>query len=314
MERILLDNAYEAWKSAYNYHLLILKGYFNLGNKKGLVASLHNAVELYLKQALLDANDYSVAWVYSTKTKNKAQLQLDYLNSNSLNSFFMNLTPQELLDFRSIEFSQLIGNKNYIFMGISDIGDLDKEKYKKALSTLQELRNNETHFYINEPEYLNEKEFILLWRFMAIFYNLIEKKGYLPFEVIHASHGEFRECDYRFRITTDYRCSDNFSYKSILEQNKYYKIILERLPKIRCFTGDARMSDIDNLSWEVWRFGKGSKFSLAGAEEIEDYRLILSIMKSYGMIRIIITNPQEYHDKISDDWEFSTDYTVEITI
>lgn len=72
------------------------------------------------------------------------------------------------------------------------------------------------------------------------------------------------------------------------------------------------MSDIDNLSWEVWRFGKGSKFSLAGFEEIEDYRLILSIMKNYKMIRIIISNRRENYDEFSDEWEFSADYTVEI--
>ena len=72
------------------------------------------------------------------------------------------------------------------------------------------------------------------------------------------------------------------------------------------------MSDIDNLSWEVWRFGKGSKFSLTGFEEIEDYRLILSIMKNYKMIRIIISNRRENYDEFSDEWEFSADYTVEI--
>lgn len=311
MEKILLANAYEAWKKAYYYHHLILSGFFTLGNKKGLVASLHNAVELYIKQAMLDANDYSVAWVYNTKTKEKAQLQLDYLNSNDLNSFFMNLSSTELSDFRSIEFSQLI-EKKYIFLSVNDVDDVDAIKYKKALNTLQMLRNNETHFYINEIGYLNEEEFISLWEFMKEFYRLMAKKGYLPFETISSSQGDFKEYDGRYSIATDYRCNVNFTYKSVLERNPIYKTIIERLSKIRCFTGDARMSDIDNLSWEVWKFEKGSKFSLAGFEEIENYCLILSIMKTYGMIRILVSNSKEYYDESSAEWEFSADYTVEI--
>lgn len=313
MEKILLANAYEAWKKAYYYHHLILSGFFTLGNKKGLVASLHNAVELYIKQAMLDTNDYSVAWVYSTKTRDRAQLQLDYLNSNDLNSFFMNLSSTDLSAFRSIEFSQLIEKNKYIFLSVEGVDGIDEKRYKEALNILQILRNNETHFYINEIEYLNEEEYITLWEFMKEFYRLIAKKGYLPFETISSSQGDFKEYDDRYSITTDDRCNVTFTYKSVLQHNAKYKTTIERLSKIHCFTGDARMSDIDNLSWEVWRFGKGSKFSLAGFEEIEDYRLILSLMKTYEMIRITITNHQEYYDENSDEWEFPVDYTVEIT-
>jgi|GEM_PF-450481 len=310
MDKILLDNAYEAWSKAYFYHHKILSGFFSLGNKKGLVASLQNAVELYLKQVMLDENDHAVAWIQKVNTEHKAELQLNYLRANDLNSFFSSCSADDVNEFYSIEFNNLI-NGRYKHL-LLEVDETEKEEYKEALKLLKELRNAETHFYIDEVRYLTEKEFIILWRFMAVFYNLIEKKGYLPFEVIHASQGEFRASDYRFRITTDFRCNESFTYKSILEQNKYYKIILERLSKIRCFTGDARMSDIDNLSWEVWRFGKGSKFSLAGFEEIEDYRLILSIMINYEMIRIIISNRRENYDEFSDEWEFSADYTIEI--
>ena len=60
MKQILLDNAYEAWKNAILYHDKIKKGYSTLEYQKGFVSSLHNAVELFLKQIMLNNNDHDV--------------------------------------------------------------------------------------------------------------------------------------------------------------------------------------------------------------------------------------------------------------
>ena len=45
--QILLDNAYESWRNALYYHDQIMKGIASLGNQKGFVSSLHNAIELF---------------------------------------------------------------------------------------------------------------------------------------------------------------------------------------------------------------------------------------------------------------------------
>lgn len=59
--QILLNNAYEAWKSAIYYHDRIEKGFTTLEFQKGFVSSLHNSVELFLKQIMLDNKDHDVA-------------------------------------------------------------------------------------------------------------------------------------------------------------------------------------------------------------------------------------------------------------
>ena len=60
-KKILLDNAYESWMDATEYATMILDGVSTLGYKKKFVASLHNAVELFIKQIMLDSCDYRVA-------------------------------------------------------------------------------------------------------------------------------------------------------------------------------------------------------------------------------------------------------------
>ena len=108
MKQILLENAYEAWKNAISYHDKIQNGYSSLEYQKGFVSSLHNAVELFLKQIMLNNNDYTVARVGNVKSLNDAKLQLDYYNANDLNLYFSTLPSLELDKFYSIEFSHLI--------------------------------------------------------------------------------------------------------------------------------------------------------------------------------------------------------------
>ena len=152
MKQILLENAYEAWKNAISYHDKIQNGYSSLEYQKGFVSSLHNSVELFLKQIMLNKNDHEVAWIGKVKSKEDAQLQLDYYNSKDLNEFFSNLSSCKLNKFYSIEFGNLI-NKIY---NLITINETDKNDFTTALKSLQSLRNNETHFYINENNYLSD--------------------------------------------------------------------------------------------------------------------------------------------------------------
>ena len=176
MKQILLDNAYESWKNAIICHDRIENGFSTLQYQKGFVSSLHNAVELFLKQIMLNNNDYSIATVKNVKDESDAQLQLDYFKATDLNTFFDNLSLDKLNKFYSIEFNQLI-EKIYKLL---DIDDSLKNDFTNALKVLQKLRNNEMHFYINETGYLSEDNFCHLHNFMIIFYNAIGSKKLFP--------------------------------------------------------------------------------------------------------------------------------------
>lgn len=53
MKHILQDNALESWAMAIKYSNFILNGKATLQYRKQFVSSLHNAVELFVKQLML---------------------------------------------------------------------------------------------------------------------------------------------------------------------------------------------------------------------------------------------------------------------
>lgn len=63
MKHILQDNALESWTMAIKYSNFILNGKATLQYRKQFVSSLHNAVELFIKQLMLDNNDHRVCSV-----------------------------------------------------------------------------------------------------------------------------------------------------------------------------------------------------------------------------------------------------------
>ena len=56
MKGILEDNANEAWSKAIVDCDDILEGRTTLGYRKSFVAHLHNSIELYIKQYMLNTN------------------------------------------------------------------------------------------------------------------------------------------------------------------------------------------------------------------------------------------------------------------
>ena len=102
--QILLNNAYEAWKSAIYYHDRIEKGFTTLEFQKGFVSSLHNSVELFLKQIMLDNKDHDVATLRNVKEEDDALLQLKYIRADDLNQFFFGCSVEQLDKFFSIEY------------------------------------------------------------------------------------------------------------------------------------------------------------------------------------------------------------------
>ena len=311
MEQILLDNAYEAWENAIYYHSCIIKGFFTLGNKKGFVSSLHNAVELFLKQIMLNEKDTDVAWVGKIKSKEEAQLQLDYYNATDLNEYFSQLSSEELNKYSSIEYSKLLEKVNKLI----SVDDKDKKDFKDALKKLKDLRNNETHFYINDKEYLKEDDFLSLCRFMVLFYNIINEKGLFPTIKFDATDGQVTNRDYRYVFDDDF-CDKNFAYMDTLKKNKYYKVVIEYITAHKDYNGDAEVSDVENLAWIVCydesRKTSKERFCRVNFKEQEKYRKVISLMKKYGIIEITQSEINEYHNETSGEWEFEQLYHVKI--
>lgn len=217
MKQILLDNAYEAWKNAILYHNKIESGYSTLEYQKGFISSLHNAVELFLKQIMLNNNDHNVAWIGKVKSKNDAKLQLDYYNATNLNNYFSKLSNCDLNKYYSIEFGKLIGK---VYKLIS-VDERDKSDFKTALNTLQSLRNNETHFYINENNYLSESDFCILHNFMIVFYNAVVPKIFNQYTIIDFSDPQKYNLISQYKIMEiSFTTLTRFSYVDSLKANK----------------------------------------------------------------------------------------------
>lgn len=206
MKRVLLDNAYEAWAMAIKYCHLLKEGIATLPFQKQFVSSLHNAVELFMKQMMIDAGDHDVASVRKIKTLDDAQLALRYMTETDLNKFFSSLSSQELDKFSSIEFNLLIDKHSKIIRG-----GINGQSLKTELKLLQELRNNETHFLINESNFLSDTDFQTLHNFMITFYDVIKAAEFMPF------WGEvFGEDE---RLVFKGSALSTFSYKGALQQS-----------------------------------------------------------------------------------------------
>ena len=85
MKPILIESGFEAWAAAIRFCDKIKDGKATLQNQKNFVASLHNAVELIMKQMMLNNNDHRVAEVRKPKTEIDANLLFDYFKATDLN-------------------------------------------------------------------------------------------------------------------------------------------------------------------------------------------------------------------------------------
>ncbi len=165
MKPVLMDNAFEAWASAIRFCNDIKDGKATLQYQKSFVSTLHNAVELIMKQMLLNNNDHRVAEVRKVKTEADAQLLLNYLKATNLNRFFSTLSTDELSKFHTIQFHELISLHKKLFGSSLKEG----ETLKTELELLQRLRNDETHFMIRQGSFLSEEDFCTLHNFMIRF-------------------------------------------------------------------------------------------------------------------------------------------------
>ena len=224
-----MDNAFEAWTAAVRFCNDIKDGKATLQYQKKFVSSLHNAVELIMKQMLLNNNDHKVAEIRKPTNEADAKLLLDYYKSTDLNCFFDSLLDDEISKFHTIQFCDLISQHKKIFGNSLH----PKETLKAELELLQQLRNNETHFMIRQGSFLSEEDFRVLHNFMVRFYKII--KTWYPTDGDDLELSIFLYWDW-FNPNNDecvygFNCEplQDFSYESAVRNSKLAKDIAQIL-------------------------------------------------------------------------------------
>ena len=245
MRPILMDNAFEAWAAAIRYCNDIKDGKATLQYQKNFVSSLHNAVELIMKQMLLNNNDHSVADVRKRIKKANAKLLQDYSNATNLNRFFATLSDEELSKFETITFNRLISSHQDLFGKSLAQGD----SLETELRLLQRLRNNETHFMIRQGSFLSEDDFRTLHNFMVRFYKIMKKWNPIDGDDLESSiflwwywySPDKDDSMYEFECEP----LQEFSYDSAVRNSKLAKDIAEILKdNLQCGAPDFSPYDI----------------------------------------------------------------------
>lgn len=278
MRPILMDNAFEAWAAAIRYCNDIKDGKATLQYQKNFVSSLHNAVELIMKQMLLNNNDHRVAEVRNPENEADAQLLLNYFKATDLNGFFNSLSDDELSKFSTIQFNKLISMHTKIFGSSLKAG----ETLIKELKLLQRLRNNETHFMIRQGSFLSEDDFRTLHNFMVRFYKIMKKWD--PADEADLESSIFIWWYWYSPDKDDslyeFECEllQDFSYESAVRNSKLAKDIAEILTdNLQCGAPDFSPYDI---AFELMNGYNGL------SAQFDEVWAMVYMMQSFGMITV----------------------------
>lgn len=285
MRPILMDNAFEAWAAAIRYCNDIKDGKATLQYQKNFVSSLHNAVELIMKQMMLNNNDHSVADVRKRIKKVNAKLLQDYSNATNLNRFFATLPDKELLKFETITFNRLIALHQDLLGRSLDQGD----SLETELRLLQRLRNNETHFMIRQGSFLSEDDFCTLHNFMVRFYKIM--KTWNP-----ADDADLESSIYLYLYwyspdkddsVYEFECEllQDFSYESAVRNSKLAKDIAEILKdNLQC--GAPNFSPYD-ITFDLMNGYNGL------SAQFDEVWAMVYMMQSFGMITVDETHDEQ---------------------
>ena len=104
--KILLDNAYSSWSTAIHCCDAILNGMATLKNRKDFVSNLQNAVELFIKQIMLDKNDFRVVTV--KKSGEDGEPAKSYYSATDLNTYFKSVDDDVMKSFIRLSLMKLL--------------------------------------------------------------------------------------------------------------------------------------------------------------------------------------------------------------
>lgn len=216
-KKILLNNAYSAWSAAIQSCDAIFVGKATLKYRKDFVSSLQNAVELFMKQIMLDKNDFRVAIVKNIGEDGEPAKS--YYAATDLNEYFTSVDDEKMKRFYSLDFNEIIKLHRKILAEFVS----DQQTFKEELELLARLRNSETHFYIKPDTFLSENDFIKLHNFMVDFYAVLEYFDLLPYWGMPSGEHKYLEFK-RDRIVA-------FTYEDAVRSAPIVKKIAEEASK-----------------------------------------------------------------------------------
>ena len=287
MRKILLENALESWSIAIKYCKNIKNGLATLHYQKTFISSLHNAVELFMKQIMIDYNDHNVAKMFNVKDENEAQIQLEYYQSDNLNEFFEKLSEDSRSKFRSIEYNKIIYMGTLLDKLRPEI--IEKNSIKDELKQLQKLRNNETHFYITSKGYLSETDFMLLHNLMIVIDKALHEYNLLPYFGRVTKFRKYAHLSFEEQRLT------NFSYKMAIRESP----ISENIKKV--LSGVTFNFYEDAFGLAECYFEKIKNSGCNTSYSFDDIYAAIKMLKKYNFIKF---NEEIIQDEIIlDDGE-----------
>ncbi len=271
MKHILRDNAAMAWIMAIKYCEHIRKGRVTLAYRKSFIIMLHNAVELYIKQYMLDTNQKKVITV---KSKDR-EFENAYCHATDLNEFFYDYYEKKgnKVKIYSCKFCDLLKIGKNLFA--EELKEDNGEKiFESGMQILEKLRNDETHFYINAKEFLCDSEFTKLYNFMIVFYKILAYYKLLPFwGKCHS------RCEYS-RMCFEREFLEEFSYKEALRNSSFVTAIKRKIDG-KVFL-DNTGTDAYSLTCEI-----ADECEVHSEEEFEELWIYIEGLCDYNLIQII---------------------------
>ncbi len=297
MRPILMDNAFESWAAAIRYCNDIKDGKATLHYQKNFVSSLHNAVELIMKQMLLNNNDHRVAFINEPTDEIDEKLLRNYSNATDLNHFFGTLSNDEISRFHTIQFYKLIKLHKKLFGCCLEQG----KTFKAELKLLQRLRNNETHFMIRQDSFLSEEDFRVLHNFMVQFYSIMKRWNPVDGDDLESSiflwwywfSPDKDDSTYEF----DSEPLQEFSYKTAVKNSKLAKDITELLK------GDYQYGAPDFSPYSIAKDLTEGHTGLSA--EFDEVWAMVHMLQSLGFIVV---------DEILDDEQGRVYYSVSVAL
>lgn len=236
-----MDNALEAWAMAICLADDIVGGKLTLKYRKNFVLALHNSIELFIAQILIDNNNHKVLKVIEKKDPTqRVRLQLQYSEAKDINHFLATLSSCDVDKFHTMRYCEMCQEILKLFKdyyGEHQRYSNDKKIVSNALSLLGRLRNKATHFFIDKWTFLTEEEFIKLYNFMIVFYRIFCENKLLLF------WGEPYQENKRLCFTRK-SLGDEFKYTEAIGKAD----ILKKLAKI---APNVYISDINCSSYEI---------------------------------------------------------------
>ena len=209
------------WQIAVHNCKLIFDGLTDLEQRKQFISSFQNAVELCLKQYLIDKNDIFVLHGPKMSSGPKLIIYNNCMLSTDYNSFFSGLSISDLEEVYSSDFSAIV---RHIFGTTSIHCPSYYHLVNPGFDLLIKLRNTETHFFIDENNYLSIDEFKKLCNLMKIL-----QKFFVDNSILEKSPKNISETNVKYLGYFNEKINKASSYGHLVKIGKSNNMFLNQL-------------------------------------------------------------------------------------